>query len=80
MSTKHTIAYGNPPNSDFHLYFDYADCEYHLDFYGENASQLIIPKDAMTTIVEAFKANGCVLPGNLEWLEQLSEEAQEKGK
>lgn len=76
MSTKNTIAYGNPPDSDFHLYFDYYDLQYHLDFYGENASQLIIPKDAMETILKAFKLREFTLPGNLDYLEQLSEDKE----
>ena len=78
MSTKFTIACSKSPNTDFHLYYDYRDSEYHLDFYGEKASQLIIPEDAMETILEAFKARGFTLPGNLDYLEQQSEE-KEKG-
>ena len=76
MSTKVTIAYGREPDTDFHLYFDYRDNEYHLDFYGEKASQLTIPNDAMKNILEAFKQRGFTLPGNLDYLEQLSEEAE----
>jgi hypothetical protein len=76
MSTKHTIAYGHPPYSDFHLYFDYADSEYHLDFYGENSSRLVIPKDAMEAIVEAFKIRGFTLPNNLDYLEARYEEVK----
>jgi hypothetical protein len=71
MSTKCTIACGNPKKTDFHLYFDYADHEYHLDFYGEKASTLIIPKDAMEAIVAELGRKGFTLPGNLDYLEQL---------
>ena len=78
MSTKCTIAYSNLLNSDFHLYYDYTDDQYHLDFYGENASQQTIPKDAMNTILEAFRKRNFILPGNLDYLEQLSEEAEKK--
>lgn len=80
MSTKCTIAYGREPDPDFHLYFDYKDYEYHLDFYGQNASQLIIPKKALETIVEAFKQRGFTLPDNLDYLEQLAAEAEDNPK
>jgi hypothetical protein len=80
MSTKLTIAYGFPPGADFHLYYDYKDSEYHLDFYGDNASQLTIPEDAMEAILEAFRARGFTLPGNLDYLEQQSAEAEKEIK
>ena len=36
MSTKVTIAYASPSthNEDFHLYFDYADMQVHLEIDG----------------------------------------------
>ena len=86
MSTKVTIAYGEPPSTDFHLYYDFADDKYHLAIYGKDVEfasgndnvNLEIPKDVLTKIIEELKKKDFQLPGNLEYLEQKYEENEEQ--
>ena len=79
MSTKCTVSCGQAP-TNFHLYFDYRDDQYHLDIYDfEKSTYTSIPKEIMKIILEDLKTRRYAEPGNLEYLEVKLKELENEG-